>query len=123
MKIIDEVGNLIGKDRLQAAIDLLHKLLANSPLLDEVVVQSARYNELIKKIRQGSLNLEDASVTKNQIRSALLDLAREVEDSVKENPKIKGEVESFQATHPVINITQNHYGTGDNIGGDKIINA
>jgi hypothetical protein len=47
---IETIGELIGKDALAKAIQLLYALLKDSPQLDEAILQSARYNEEGKKV-------------------------------------------------------------------------
>ena len=65
---VETIGDLIGKDELAKAIQLLCALLKNSPKLDEAILQSARYNDVIKQIRLGTVDFEQANITKNQIR-------------------------------------------------------
>lgn len=69
----------IAGDEIQEAIQALRGLLANSPQLNEVLVQSARYTDILKQIRLGTVDFEQANVTKNQIRLGLFDLLSELE--------------------------------------------
>lgn len=57
----DQIGELVGKDDLKTALQQLHQLLKNSPQLDEAIIQSARYNDIMKQIRMGTINFEDAN--------------------------------------------------------------
>ena len=99
---IETIGELIGKDELAKAIQLLYALLKDSPQLDEAILQSARYNDVIKQIRLGTVDFEQANMTKNQIRYALLDLLREIETQ-DQIPDIKVEIEHFLSQHtPII---------------------
>ncbi len=99
---VEIIGDLIGKDELALAIRNLYALLKDSPKLDEAILQSARYNDVIKQIRLGTVDFEQANITKNQIRYALLDLLREIEQQ-DQIPDIKVEIEHFLSQHtPVI---------------------
>ena len=61
---------MIAKDELKVAIQELSFLLKNSEKLNEIVLQSARYNSLTKQIRMGTIDNNQANITKNQIRFA-----------------------------------------------------
>lgn len=118
---LEQVGALVGQDKLPEAINLLHKLLKNTPKLDEVIIQSSRYNDISKQIRMGTVDFSQANLTKNQIRFAILELSTEIEDAVSTNPQIKGEVSGYarQWQAETANI-QTHSGTGNIIGRDNI---
>jgi predicted HTH transcriptional regulator len=99
---IETIGELIGKDELALAIKNLYALLKGSPKLDEAILQSARYNDVIKQIRLGIVDFEQANITKNQIRYALLDLLREIETE-EQKIDIKVEIEHFLSQYtPII---------------------
>ena len=76
----NRIRAFIASDELPAALDLLRKLLANSPLLDEALHQSGRFENIRQQIRLGTVSASDANLTQNQIRAALLDLVREIEN-------------------------------------------
>ena len=122
LNFTNRIGNLIGANNLETAIFELSKLLQKSPKLDELIVQSARYNDIMKQIRLGIIDFESAEVTKNKIRYAILDLLREIENGVESDPELKEEIENLNTSHSSMKITQSHYGGGDNIGRDKIVN-
>ena len=69
---IANIRQKIADDYIKEAIDQLRQLLENSPQLSEILLQSARYNDILRQIRQGIVSFEDADITKNQIRVALL---------------------------------------------------
>jgi hypothetical protein len=121
-KFTDNIGELIAKDDLQTAIDLLHKLLAKSAKLDEVIMQSARYTDITKQIRLGTVNFEEANVTKNKIRFAILDLLRDIEEQVDLNDDLKNEINGLAEMVTPPTYSQTHHGSGDNIIGNKTIN-
>lgn len=89
---LDSINDLISRDELGSAIQLLHDLLKDSPVLEEALLHSARYTDVMKQIRLGTIDYEQANITKNKIRYALLDLVREIETR-KALPEIKLEVE------------------------------
>jgi predicted HTH transcriptional regulator len=91
---VETIGELIGKDELALAIKNLYALLKDSPKLDEAILQSARYNDVIKQIRLGIVDFEQANITKNQIRYALLDLLRDIEEQ-EQKQDINVEIQGF----------------------------
>jgi predicted HTH transcriptional regulator len=91
---LDNINALISRDEIGSAIQLLHDLLKDSPVLEETLLHSARYADVMKQIRLGTIDYEQATITKNQIRYALLDLVREI-DAHKSLPKIRVEVEQY----------------------------
>jgi hypothetical protein len=71
---------LIAADRLPEALQQIRRLLEGSPLLDEALLQSARYQELRRAVRRGTIDAEQAGAQRNRLRRALLDLLRELEE-------------------------------------------
>lgn len=117
---IEKIFNHLSKGDIRIAIDEMNKILKGSSKLDELVVQSARYNDLMKQIRLGFLSNEEIDRNKNRLRYALIDMLREVEMAIEDNPKLRHEVEQpLSAKHRTININQSHFGSGDNVAGDK----
>ena len=107
---IDGLLQLIAKDELSAAIAELQALLKGSPSYNELIIQSARYNAVMKAIRTGTIDLESAEITKNKLRYALTDMVRELEDNLPEHPGLQQEVEQYLKERPSQN--QAHI-TGD----------
>jgi len=81
---LSNIRDLIARDDLTAALLQVRGLLENSPKLDEALLQSARFQDIRKQIRLGMVSHEEANLTQNQIRAGLLDLLREIEDSIAE---------------------------------------
>jgi Effector-associated domain 11 len=80
--LLTQLRDLIARNELPAALTQLRTLLDNSPLLDEVVLQSGRFHAIRQQIRLGVVSHAEASLTQNQIRAGLLDLLLEVEQHV-----------------------------------------
>lgn len=78
-QFIETIREHIGRDELETALGQLQALLKNSPRLDEVILQSARFQDIRKQIRSGTTSNSEANLTQNQIRAGLLDLLREIE--------------------------------------------
>lgn len=89
------IRELIAAGDLQAALDQLQSLLQNSPRLDEVIMQSARFQDIRREIRLGVVDHEQASLTKNQIKAGVLDLLREIETQETTVPVVREEMERF----------------------------
>lgn len=94
----EQIGDLIGKNDLKTAIQEMHHLLKKSPKLDEAIIQSARYNDIIKQIRLGTVSFEEANQTKNQIRLGILNLLAEIEEQAEREEQVRSEIEAYQSS-------------------------
>ena len=84
--LLTQLRDLIARNELPAALTQLRTLLDNSPLLDEVILQSGRFHAIRQQIRLGVVSHAEATLTQNQIRAGLLDLLLEVEQQVGISP-------------------------------------
>jgi len=89
----DHIRDLIAHNDLPAALQQLRVLLENSPLLDEAILQMARFEDIRKQIRLGMVGHAEATLTQNQIRESLLDLLKVVEAQAKK-PAVKAEMDA-----------------------------
>jgi Effector-associated domain 11 len=110
------VWDAISSDKIEEAISLLKAFIANSPISAEVAIHSAKYSDLAKQIRLGTLSLEQINVEKNKLRLALLDLAEELEKEISIETQTNAQTPTSKQPQQI------HYGSGDNIAGNKIIN-
>ena len=117
---IARVGDLIGKDDLKTAIDELRSLLQKSKQLDELIVQSARFNELMQQIRMGTISFDDASLTKNKIRYAIMDMLRDIEENLETNPAIETELNKTLQQEASI-VTNNTSQIGNNSNNNIVL--
>lgn len=92
---IEKIREFIAKGDLKLAIQHLFHLLKDSPLLDEAVQQSARYNNVMQQIRLGLVDFNSANIVQNQINKGVLDLLREIEEQEQQIPAVKLEVERY----------------------------
>jgi tetratricopeptide (TPR) repeat protein len=106
LTFIAHIRDLLAKDDVQTAIQQVSALLKDSPLLDEAVQQSARYNNVMQQIRLGLVDFSSANIAQNQIRYGILELLREIEEQEVKTPDIKAEVERF-AVKEEKNIVKN----------------
>ena len=74
-----QVKQLIAEDNLAEALSQLQAFLSDSPKLDEIILQTARFSDIRRQIRLGLSDSQEANLTKNQIRAGLLDLLNELE--------------------------------------------
>jgi len=102
-KILLQIIDLIATDQLKEAIQSLQNLLKRNPLLDEVILHSARYTDLQKQIRLGILDNEKAEVSKNKIRLALLEMVGELEDKSEQDDKVS---EALEIEGSKLNVSQ-----------------
>jgi tetratricopeptide (TPR) repeat protein len=86
------IRELIARNDLPAALQQLRELLDNSPLLDEVILQSARFHDIRKQMRQGIVGSDEANEEQDKIRSGLLELLTEIERQEAHSPEIQQEI-------------------------------
>jgi hypothetical protein len=77
-----QIRALIARDEIDTALQQLRTLLDNSPKLDEILLQSARFQGIRKQIRLGLVSHAEANLTQNQIRAGLVDLLSEMEENI-----------------------------------------
>jgi len=92
---IDQIRDLISKNNIKEAITEMQQLLKGSPAFDEIILQSSRYNEVMKSIRMGKVSHEVSSVELRKIDYALIDMLRELEDNYATNSALQSEVNDF----------------------------
>lgn len=73
-RFFGHIRQLMAADEIPEALRQLRSLLGNSPRLNEAIQQSARYQDICRQLRLGTVGLEDATLIKNQIRWGLLEL-------------------------------------------------
>ena len=91
----NRISDLIAQDNLNQAIEELRIILEGSKRIDDIIVQSARYNDVMRQIKRGELNFETSQITKNQIRYALIDMVRSLEDEISKNKEIEIELDNL----------------------------
>ena len=108
---------LIGKDQLTDALEGMQALFTAAIFQEEIVLLQGRLNDLARQIRQGIIAHNDADLSRSQIRAAMTNLIREWEKG-EETPNLPSSKKEGGTT----TNNQYHFGNGDNVGGDKIIN-
>ena len=103
LEYVDQLHQLIAKDQLSTVLNELQALLKGSPAFDEAVLQSARYQGLMKDIRTGKLDVQTAELRRNHLRYALIDMVRELEEQLPELPTLQEEVAQYLKERPVHN--------------------
>jgi hypothetical protein len=86
VSIQTEIRKLVQEDKVKQASDRLIEYLENQPTDDdeyviELISHSANFMESERDLRMGTINREDAKVTKNKIRKRLLEIAKQCEMS------------------------------------------
>lgn len=79
-----QLRTLLSRNELRPVLEQLRALLDKSPKLDEVLAQSGRFHALRAHIRLGVLSHAEASLAQNDIRAGLLDLLRDLEETLGE---------------------------------------
>ncbi|MFN0175357.1 MAG: hypothetical protein ACKVU0_11960 [Saprospiraceae bacterium] len=118
---LSNIRDLIARDELAAALTQLRSLLDNSPKLDEALLQSARFQDIRKQIRLGTVSHAEANLTQNQIRAGLLDLLREIEESVRvtsSHPDTKAFREEIERAISIVNSKNLVVGSTISAGGN-----
>lgn len=98
-QIIVDIRNFIAKDEIANAISLLSQILKNDRKLDELIIQSAKKYRIEKEVRSGIVSYENASITKNQITTALLEICRDIEETIVQSSKNENVSKSSSGTH------------------------
>ena len=122
---LNQIKRLVGNNKLEAAIKELGSLLKDSPQLNEAIIQSARYNDVMEQIRIGTISLEEAELTKNRIRKGVLDLVDYINSQAEKDPYLNSEILGFLAKRTGIHIENNKgvfIGNKIELGGDLNIN-
>jgi len=108
-----DIINLINESNIELAIKALLKATPND---NAVIMQSARWNGLQKDIDSGTLTSEFTQMTKNQIRNALIHLAKKLPDDLKldglEMPGQGGGTTQPIGNKPKVFISYNHKDQG-----------
>ncbi|GJM31243.1 MAG: hypothetical protein DHS20C18_02440 [Saprospiraceae bacterium] len=84
------VTTLIAKNKLDEAIDLLSQNIMDSSEVNEIILQSARFNDVKKQLRDGVIDNSEANQVKNQIRRNILELVSAIEEEVKYKREVFG---------------------------------
>lgn len=95
-KPLEQISDFIAQGKLDEAIKGLSQLLKHTKHLDEILIQSARHNSIKKQIRTGTVNFENAEVTKNKITFALIELVNEIEEEMTSNPTVRKEMTEYE---------------------------
>lgn len=76
----ESIYDLIARDELHEAIEILLNQLPENKI-DEMILQSARFNDLQKQIRLGLIDYKEQSLTKSQIRYGIIEFLKTLEGS------------------------------------------
>lgn len=92
-KLTDVIFNLLKEDKIKESITVLKNHISSSDKLEMLVVQSARYTNVVRRIHLGTIEEVFSSIEQNKIRLALMELAREIEEQIDTYPVITKELE------------------------------
>ena len=70
----NRIRKLIANGKLEYALDEITRLSEHSSFISDAIQQQARFTYLKQKIRSGTLNWDDESISRNQITASALDL-------------------------------------------------
>ena len=123
-EFISSIYKQIEEDDIRSAINDLKILLKNSPKLHELLLQSSRYHDVLKQIRAGIIDFKNATITKNQVKLALLELVGEIERQETSNHEIKDELTNAISIVNSKNVVWGNITAGGDINiGDKTFNT
>ena len=116
---LSRIRELLANDDLQSIFKQLKTLFEHSPKLSEIIHQNARFSAITKQIRLGIVSYEDATMTKNQIRLAVLELIDEIEIQG-DSPELQEEVQNAISIVNSKNVVTGNIQAGGNVHiGDK----
>jgi hypothetical protein len=78
-----QIQELIAKDEMELAIDLLREYFSKKDELKEILLQSGRYHALRKDHNNGTIEYALVQKTKNQLRESILDFIKTQEEEEK----------------------------------------
>ncbi|MCB0642350.1 MAG: carboxypeptidase regulatory-like domain-containing protein [Phaeodactylibacter sp.] len=120
--LIQHLRQLISRNELKDVIQELSRLFCSSPKLDEVILQSARYSKVKAQIRTGVVDYQQANLTENQIRAALLELISEIDEARSIDP-VRSEIDRYSQSISGKNIVTGNIKAGGNVNiGDQVTN-
>ena len=90
--IIEELRDLIAKDEIKLVFQSLRSLLRDSKLLESLLIQSARYNEVLEEIRNGTIDYEQSKVPIDQVRVALIEIISLIDEGAIKTKKVRKEL-------------------------------
>lgn len=98
------VLGLIAKDKLEEAIDLISENIKNNDEINELILQSARYNDIKKQVREGIIDFSKADQVKSQIRRNILELITALEEEVNFKREVFGKHDEAVADPEKIDV-------------------
>lgn len=116
--MIQELLNLVSNNKLEEATKKLEEIFKSSHKLFELVQQKGRLKELKDSKNLGIIKDDDFRAERNKVRWAIISIIQEIDDVLETNTEINKEIQEFNKKN--IQITQNHFGSGNNVGGDII---
>lgn len=90
----NKIQELVAKDNIDEAIIELSKLANNSSWTREVIMQSAKFNDIERNLRNGTLSYDVASIHKNRVRDAILDISNRINNS--SNKSLEADIEVIE---------------------------
>jgi hypothetical protein len=90
----DKIHAFIRTGRMKEAIDAMLAFLEQTPYLVEVLAQSGRYAELKRQEHLGIVHFDYATIERNKIRVALLELLDEIREKMEIDERVQKEVNS-----------------------------
>ena len=91
------ITRLIAENKIKEALQEAQNLLQNSPLFYDLILQSARFKEVMKAMSLGTINFESGTIERNKVIEALNYLMKEMEEEnqIVENKDVQKEIESY----------------------------
>lgn len=76
---IQEIKNLIQRDEIEKALDILNDLFQDNNSIKEILFQKGRFVNLLRNDRLGVISYTEINIERNKIRKSLIDLLIELE--------------------------------------------
>ncbi len=76
---LKNIKSLVASDELEQALDALSDLFENSSFARDIIRQQSRFKALRKVNNKGIISIQEATVERNKISEAILDLIDEIE--------------------------------------------
>ena len=97
LEIATKIRDLVEKDNLREAFAFLKKHRSSHNRIDEVIIHSARFEDIEEDLRHDVIDPRTYSLEKNRIRKAILSIASNIEKGITTKPTSTSATQQVEA--------------------------
>jgi len=95
-ELINNIRHLIGQDELESAIDILSESFHGNEALDDLIMQSARYHNLQKELKNGTITGVEVKTELNTLRRNILTFLRAEEATLHDHTSDQDQIQAYR---------------------------